>query len=219
MRPVIIGILVGASVLVLPMAFDETGAFRLTAEPTPLEVMKDTPGELVARAPRQIELDKADRTEVLVDGYHIRASDSFDIDAVVLSRRNYRAGRTSDLSPMDLALGWQQMSDPAVLKQIEISQSGRFYFYSWGPDFDRNPAVIGYHSSNMHMIPADDTVKASLGQIRSGDIVRIRGFLVNVRADDGWHWLTSRTRTDTGNGACEIVYVTRVDVMDLSSGG
>ena len=37
--------------------------------------------------------------------------------------------RESDLAPVDLALGWGRMSDEAILKDIQISQSGRFYFW------------------------------------------------------------------------------------------
>ena len=65
----------------------------------------------------------------------------------------------------------------------------------------------------MHMIPADDGVKYQLEQVRVGQVVHIEGFLVDASRADGWHWNTSMTREDTGAGACELVYVERLDAV------
>ena len=46
-----------------------------------------------------------------------------------------------------------------------------------------------------------------LPKLRPGQLVTIDGYLVDVRGPGGFAWNTSRTRTDTGNGACEIVWV------------
>jgi len=63
------------------------------------------------------------------------------------------------------------------------------------------------------MIPANETIKKDLDAIREGQLVQLSGFLVNVDASDGWRWRTSTTRNDTGNGACEIVYVEQVSFL------
>ncbi len=53
--------------------------------------------------------------------------------------------------------------------------------------------------------------------IRIGDQIRMRGLLVDYTvSSDGSEVFTRRTsltRTDTGNGACEILYVTDVHVL------
>jgi len=59
----------------------------------------------------------------------------------------------------------------------------------------------------MHMIPADDRIEKMLKSVRPGEVVKLSGYLVQVNASDGWHWKSSLTREDTGNGACEVVYV------------
>ena len=38
----------------------------------------------------------------------------------------------------------------------------------------------------------------------------MNGYLVDVDHESGWRWRTSMSRTDTGAGACEIVYVESV---------
>jgi hypothetical protein len=53
-------------------------------------------------------------------------------------------------------------------------------------------------------------VRAALDGIDAEDRVRIDGWLVQVRASDGWQWRSSLTREDAGAGACELVYVCAV---------
>jgi len=43
--------------------------------------------------------------------------------------------------------------------------------------------------------------------VRTGQIVALSGYLVRVQGPDGWHWNSSMTRSDSGNGACELVWV------------
>ncbi|TCS57597.1 hypothetical protein EDD52_1265 [Primorskyibacter sedentarius] len=38
------------------------------------------------------------------------------------------------------------------------------------------------------------------------------GFLVNITRQDGYEWLTSLVRTDTGLGACDIILVETVEI-------
>lgn len=146
-----------------------------------------------------------------VNGYRITPLESFEIEARVLSTEHYSFGREADLSPVDLALGWGKMSDEAILKDIKISQSNRFYF--WHVDeFPIPRREIETQSANMHMIPADDAIASTLKSVKTGQVVKISGFLVRADANDGWHWQSSLTREDTGNGACEVVYVKSLTV-------
>lgn len=131
----------------------------------------------------------------------------FSIDARVLSRQDYSFGREVELSPADLALGWQRMRDDAVLSRLEISQSSRWYQYRWQGDPPLPLQEIARSSANMHMIPSDQSVARTLRDVRPGDRVRIDGWLVEARMPDGWQWRSSLTRDDTGDGACELVYV------------
>lgn len=131
----------------------------------------------------------------------------FSIDARVLSRKDYSSGREARYSPTDLALGWSRMSDDAVLSQLTITQSGRWYHYRWPHNPPITPAEIAHSSANMHMIPADAAVASALRRVDTGQRVRIHGWLVEIQASDGWHWRSSLTRDDSGAGACEVIYV------------
>lgn len=133
---------------------------------------------------------------------------AFSIEARVLGREDYRFGAEAAISPTDLALGWQRMAEPEVYEPLGITQSGRWYRYRWGGGGPPIPLPeIVRSSANMHMVPADESVARALEQVRPDQMVRIQGWLIEARRDDGWAWRSSLTRSDSGDGACELVYV------------
>ena len=134
----------------------------------------------------------------------------FSVAARVLSREDYDHGREADFSPVDLALGWGPMREDAVLAQLDISQSGRFYRYRWSGEPPIAPGEIVRSSANMHLVPANEAVADALAAVDAGDRVRIDGWLVQIDAADGWRWRSSLTREDSGAGACELIYVCAV---------
>jgi hypothetical protein len=128
----------------------------------------------------------------------------------VLSRQRYRLDPLADAVPIDLAVGWGPMSDSAVIDALDISQSARFYTWRHA-DAPPVPAeVIATHSANWHVVPANREVERQLGRLRTGDVIALEGLLVDLDGDDGGHARTSLTRSDTGAGACEIVWVERL---------
>lgn len=140
-------------------------------------------------------------------GYELQPVANFSVQARILGRENYHAGREADLSPMDLALGWQRMADPAVYRALNITQGGRWYRYSWAHEPPIPAREIIESSANMHIIPASDAVRRALDKAREGRTIQLTGLLVDVRHASGWRWNSSRTRSDSGAGSCELVYV------------
>ena len=168
------------------------------------------PGVTAGGLPMQVSV--SDEREFERNGYRIRALARFEVSARVLGAEHYRFDREAQLAPVDLALGWGRMSDTTVLQRISISQRGRFYYWSTA-DFPIPRREIETSSANMHMIPADDRVEAALKSVRPGQIVTVRGYLVEARAPDGWRWRSSMTREDTGAGACELIWVESVSMI------
>ena len=168
------------------------------------------PGVTAGGLPTQVSV--SNEREFERNGYRIRALARFEVSARVLGAEHYRFDREAQLAPVDLALGWGRMSDTTVLQRISISQRGRFYYWSTA-DFPIPRREIETSSANMHMIPADDRVEAALKSVRPGQIVTVRGYLVEARAPDGWRWRSSMTREDTGAGACELIWVESVSMI------
>lgn len=148
-----------------------------------------------------------------VNGYKLTLHNQFDVTALVLSKANYSLDRESNIAPTDLTLGWGPMSNPAPLKLIHISQGHRFYYFR----YENTPPIahrtIEMNSANMHIIPANDAVKKALKRVKRGSVVHLTGYLVDSSSSDGWHWNSSRTRADTGDGACELFYVENLMIM------
>ncbi len=170
------------------------------------------PGVMAPGVPKQNNGRSSINTSI--GNYEIKGVATFDLTAKVLAKKNYRSGREADLSPTDLALGWGNMSDESILEKIQISQSGRFY--RWRVEsFPIPRREIETYSANMHLIPANDSAKKSIKRIRQGDIIRLSGDLVKVKSKtDSWRWNTSKTRNDTGAGACELILVQSIEVVN-----
>jgi hypothetical protein len=169
------------------------------------------PGVLAPDDPRQVDI--VERTWTIGDT-RFTALAQYDIQARVLSTNHYSFDKGADLAPVDFAVGWGRMSDSDVLAGIKISQSGRFYF--WRPIIGQPLPIprkeLISHSANMHLIPSDDGIKKVLLDVRPGQMVSLSGYLVQVNRPQGWTWRSSLSRTDTGMGACELMWVERIDV-------
>ncbi len=144
----------------------------------------------------------------------VTAVDEYVVDALVLSSKRYRWDEESAISPVDLLLAWGPVAEDNTPNEIRWSQSWRWARYRFSyRDTDLRESVIDRHTANTHIIPDPDNpdLRRQLMGIRRGDIVRLEGYLVNVTKPDGWRWNTSRSRTDTGGGACEIFFVTGME--------
>ena len=169
------------------------------------------PGVMAPFPPEQVSIDPLLIYED--DDYRVTAVAEFYAQAKVLGRERYRTDKEADYSPIDLVLGWQRMSDQSVIDQIRISQYGRWY--RWEADSPPIPVRdIERCSANMHMIPKDDRVRDKLLAVRTGEVIAIQGYLVDIWASGGWTWTTSRSRDDTGDGACEIIWVDKIEVVE-----
>ena len=178
----------------------------------PEKSVRHEPGILCPDEPDQGE---ADRGPWLAGDYMITPLASFDARVLVLHRENYHFGKESDLSPTDLAVGWGSMSNQAVVDCFSISQGHRRF--SWSADVLPIPRrSIESSASNMHIIPASEDVSQTLDNVCTGSIVRMKGYLVKVTEGSRWSWVSSLRRTDTGDGACEVVWVDTLQIENPS---
>jgi hypothetical protein len=74
--------------------------------------------------------------------------------------------------------------------------------------------------ANNHLLADRPSLVARLRDVRIGDQVRIRGLLAEYAHNHGFAFTrgTSVTRDDTGNGACETIYVQDVEVLRAGGG-
>jgi len=138
---------------------------------------------------------------------------TFALTAKVLSAERYYFDRNSNVSTMDIAVGWFNLSNETILKDIDFSQSSRKYEWQSHSNIVNDQEILRT-TSNIHLIPATDEITQQLKQIKIGQVVYLEGMLVDVNNPSGWHWKTSLSQTDTGKNSNEILYLTAFDVVE-----
>lgn len=168
------------------------------------------PGVFASGLPSQESISTA---PFRFNGYTLTPRASFNVIAKVISAERYYFDYEARVSPVDFVLGWGPMSDESVLEQIDIWQEDRWY--NWKSDnLPISKEEIILNSGNMHMIPETDAIAEDIKRVRNGDLVSISGILVDVKSGSSWKWKTSTSRSDVGHGACEIVFVKSIEIID-----
>lgn len=182
----------------------------LVYEIWPEKEVVQLPGVLAPQNPVQVNMTEG--SGWIKDDYFYEALAQFKIKAKVLCRSDYNFDDASSVCPTDLALGWGRMSDQTVVDKIHIWQGGRWY--KWKADKLPIPKKeIETHSANMHIIPAGQLVQNVLDQVALGEIIEIEGYLVDIKGPGGWRMRSSTSRTDRGDGACEVVWVEKLTIV------
>ncbi len=155
--------------------------------------LEHPPGVLVPDLPTQ-ELVENGRTWQR-GGFRIREVARFEIKARVLAIRAYDDA-ASELARYDVVLGWQQMSDQAVLDGLRIQQENR------GCSILRRGATLSEtqivsQSGNFHLVPEDEELVSEIEQLYPGQLVRLRGALVDIEHPTGASgWWSTDTQSD-----------------------
>lgn len=141
------------------------------------------------------------------DTFTLYPVNTYNLTALVASIREYRDQLS--ISTHDILFAWDKLAHPMYDEKIEYRQANRFGYWRAPPGVGIPSNYINTHGANTHIISADSSVSDTLFSLESGDIVSISGYLVDVKLPD-YTWKTSRSRDDTWDGSCEIIYVTNL---------
>ena len=67
--------------------------------------------------------------------------------------------------------------------------------------------------SNNHLLSADQDIRERVQDVRIGDQIYVRGVLASYGSGGGSKRGTSTTRTDTGDGACETIFIDEFEIV------
>jgi len=168
------------------------------------------PGVLIPAEPEQIATNDG---SIVCGAFQLKPLAHFATDGRVLHRKIYRWDRQAVLVPVDLALGWGPMSDQRVLDQVAVTQSMRFYWFEYRMPPPISKEQIIAHSTNVHVIPSTPEIASRCKSLRTGALVHLSGDLVEATAPNFGTWRSSLSRTDTGNGACELMWVKELSIL------
>ena len=172
-----------------------------------------------------VQTEASGSAKMNLDGYDITVTYkySYNIAALVVSTHDYAENDIGDkLAPTDVALAWGKVAALNGSVDFHWSHSGRFIRWSLPSSEELakvgSEAEVDHSVSNNHLIAANESIKKRIKKIKEGDYIRIKGYLVNVDGvkSDGtsFYWYSSTSRDDTGDGACEVIYVTDVEWLD-----
>lgn len=119
-----------------------------------------------------------------------------------------------NLNIVDLCVVWGNNARNGAYADIHFS-SGQFTC-NFSTRSDAAYAAFDQTAiSNNHLLTDQPAIAKKLRTVRVGDQIRIRGHLAEYAHQQGLDFRrgTSTVRTDTGNGACETVFIDSIEVI------
>jgi hypothetical protein len=120
-------------------------------------------------------------------------------------------------STHDIGLGYGPMTDSANVELFSYAHDGALRG-RWLIARPRDAAAgarldeLAPSITNVHVIPASREIEAQISRLKIGELVTLRGRLVNVRYPGG---AVANTSVTAGDRACEILWVTEIEARRL----
>jgi hypothetical protein len=186
-----------------------TDATWLPADGTPIDIMQD---------PVQIADTSTILPQIVIHGSHYfaKVQASYTLRGMLVSKHKYPTGPMDEVARYDYAIIWGKVPD--WLQYVKFTQSLRYCLYNYQLSTPVDAAYLSLHMSNNHLVVPNKNIYNALATAHKGDLIEIDGYLVNILANlkrrGTTNWNTSLTREDTGNGACEVLYVKKLRIAD-----
>ena len=154
--------------------------------------------------------------------YRVAPEFAYDIVGMIVSYRhhddNSRMHRLANdhLNMLDVCVVWGDNTRSAQLHELDF-WSGIFTCNVKTRDQLAWDSFDMYQLSNNHLISDNETIRDKVKDIRIGDQIRVQGYLASYSNPQSGTRGTSTTRLDTGDGACETLYVERFDIVQAAT--
>ena len=180
--------------------------------------------------PKQVRVSRPP-IDTSVNGvdYRIQPRYSYDMRALVVSLHDsdtwwdYAHKAWNDnVNVVDLCVVWGENAQSGIYHYVDFSND------QWTCSFSVKSreawdALDLTGVANNHMVTDDPVVAKQLRAVRIGDQIRVLGYLVDyttyVKGRELGKRVSSEVRTDTGNGACEVLYIESFDVIKANGRG
>ena len=153
--------------------------------------------------------------------YRIKPLFDYDMTGLVVSLHHsdawwdwIHAATNDHINIVDLCVVWGANADAAAYKKMDFSSGQFICYYQYGGAADIQPAHTRALSNN-HLLTDNPQIARQLRSMRIGDQIRLRGPLVEYSHNAGMAYNrgSSTSRDDTGNGACETIFVRDATVL------
>jgi len=153
--------------------------------------------------------------------YHVKPVADYELRGLVVSHNDINAiadiYHTKDsIDTKDVCVLWGANLGTNDYRSVKFWNGPWTCYYRHAGD----TAFDGTGLSNNHLITDSDAVRRAIDGVRVGDQIHLKGLLVNYQpAGVAWWRNTSTVRTDTGNGACEVVFVKELRTLEQGTPG
>ncbi len=180
------------------------------------------------KPPRQVLTDATPFTTRIGDyTYEITPRFNYSLHGVVVSYHD--ADALDDIWHHRVWKDYLNLRDLCVIWGDNVPS--RFYLdaafsndswtcWTFWPDREVGARFRSDQLSNNHLISDDPHINELIMSAELGDQIKLSGMLAEyANKANGFHRGTSTVRTDTGNGACETIYVTEFEVIKKANAG
>ena len=187
----------------------------------------DLPGNIdfvteIANEPEQTTTRQAPFSAVVNDvQYLIEPEYAYDLTGMIVSYRHHEGNSrmhmlaNDHINMLDVCVVWGDNTS-SQLQEIDF-WNGIFTCNVFTRDQQAWDSFDMNQLSNNHLISDDEYVRNQVRKVQIGDQIRVRGYLASYSNDSGAKRGTSTTRTDTGDGACETVYVEYFRIVEAAT--
>ncbi|MEL6368601.1 MAG: hypothetical protein AAFQ16_11645 [Pseudomonadota bacterium] len=142
----------------------------------------------------------------------------YSLSGLVVSYRQHdgesRMHRQSDdhLNAADLCVVWGANADHSGLNKLDFYNG--IFTCNWSTrDQAAWDAFDQTEISNNHLLSDSPAIRKAISKVKIGDQIRLSGYLAEYTSPNGSSRGTSTTRLDTGDGACETIYLDNFEIV------
>ncbi len=154
------------------------------------------------------------------ENFEIIPKYDYDLNGLVVSYRLHDADggmmlhalNKDHLNVADFCVVWGDSAQPNILREFDFS-NGQFTCNYSTKDTAAWKAFNHTQLSNNHLLAIDDAVRDTISEIKIGDQINLKGWLAHYKNPIGYERGSSTVRTDTGNGACETIFVNQISIL------
>ena len=155
--------------------------------------------------------------------YRVDPQYEYDLHGMIVSYRHHDGDsrmhrRAQDhLNMLDVCVVWGGNAAGDHLRKLNF-WNGIFTCNVETRDLDAWNRFRMNQLSNNHLLSDDGFVRDQVMDIRVGDQIRVRGWLSSYSNDRGGERGTSTTRDDSGDGACETIFIDNFEIVQAAPG-
>jgi hypothetical protein len=151
--------------------------------------------------------------------YRVEPEFKYELYGMIVSYRHHDGNsrmhmQSNDhLNMLDVCVVWGDNAIGDHLRKIDF-WNGIFTCNAKTRDSEAWAAFDMNKLSNNHLLSNDDSIREQVTKINIGDQIRVSGWLASYSSEGGGKRGTSTIRTDTGDGACETIFINRFEIVE-----